>query len=207
MLPNAFVNDLHLPLRSSAQDHRTMATPRRIFRIYHALGQDAETVRDFQLAQGQKVSGTVNMLIAKDAGKLLAKWGEEMAELCGVLDGSHDDPYIMESTQTFYWGSLYAVVQGMDWETLGFDQLRRDAATCGITTVEELRNAVVRLVGVGPEGAKPGKLFLLWNVADGIYRRQTPASDQRSLTELMDYDLHDMRQRSYLAPLIDRIAD
>lgn len=183
-----------------------MTTPRRIFRIYHALGRDAETVRDFQQARGEKVSGTVNLLIAKDAGKLLRKWGEEMVELCGVLDGSHDDPYIMESTQTFYWGSLYAVVQGCDWETLGFEQMRREAAGCGISTVPELRAAVERLVAVGP-AAKPGKLFLLWNVADGIYRRQTPADEQRSLAELMAYDLHEMSGRDYLKPIIERITD
>jgi hypothetical protein len=187
-----------------------MTTPRRIFRIYQALGQDAETVRDFQVAMGKEVSGTVKLLIAKDAGKLLRKWGEEMEELCGVLDGSHDDPYIMEATQTFYWGSLYAVVQGSAWESLGFDQVRRDAATCGITTVEEVRAAVTRLVGLGGEGpaaAKPAKLFLLWNVADFIYRRQTPIADQRSLTELMTYDLHEMSGRDYLKPIIERIPD
>ncbi len=184
-----------------------MTSPRRIFRIYHALGQDAETVRDFQQARGVKVSGTVNLLISKEAGKLLRKWGEEMAELCGVLDGSHDDPYIMEATQTYYWGSLYAVVQGLDWDQLGFDQVRRDAATCGINTVPELRAAVDRLVGLGPESAKPAKLFLLWNAADHIYRRQTPAADQRSLEELMAYDLHEMQSRDYLGPIIRRITD
>ncbi len=184
-----------------------MTTPRRIYRIYHALGRDAETVRDFQQAQGKDVSGTVKLLIAKDADKLLRKWGEEMAELCGVLDGSHDDPYIMEATQTFYWGSLYAVVQGLDWEQLGFDQVRRDAATCGIATVPELQSSVERLVGLGPEVAKPAKLFLLWNVADHIYRRQTPADDQRSLSELMAYDLHEMHGRDYLKPIIDQITD
>jgi phosphoribosyl-ATP pyrophosphohydrolase len=184
-----------------------MTTPRRIFRIYHALGQDAELVRDFQQARGEKVSGTVNLLIAKDAGKLLRKWGEEMAELCGVLDGSHDDPYIMEATQTFYWGSLYAVVSGLDWEALGFDAVRREAATCGIGTVPELRSAVERLVGIGTPAAKPQKLFLLWNVADAIYRRQTPEGDQRSLAELMAYDLHEMSGRDYLKPIIERVTD
>jgi phosphoribosyl-ATP pyrophosphohydrolase len=183
-----------------------MTTPRRIFRIYHALGLEAETVRDVQLAMGKEVSGTVKLLIAKDAGKLLRKWGEEMVELCGVLDGSHPDPYIMEATQTFYWGSLYAVVQGCDWETLGFDQVRREAAACGISTVPELRAAVERLVAVGP-AAKPGKLFLLWNVADSIYRHQTPADGQRSLAELMDYDLHEMSGRDYLKPIIERITN
>lgn len=184
-----------------------MTTPRRIFRIYHALGRDAETVRDFQQAQGEKVSGTVKLLIAKDAAKLLAKWGEEMGELCGVLDGSHDDPYIMEATQTYYWGSLYAVVQGESWEGLGFEQLRRDAATCGVATVDELRAAVARLVAAGPAVARPAKLFLLWNAADLIYRRQTPADQQRSLEELMAYDFHDMQSRGYLKPIIDRIRD
>jgi phosphoribosyl-ATP pyrophosphohydrolase len=184
-----------------------MTTPRRIFRIYHALGRDAETVRDFQQARGEKVSGTVNLLIAKDSGKLLRKWGEEMAELCGVLDGSHDDPYIMESTQTFYWGSLYAVVQGLDWETLGFEEQRRAAAGCGIGTVPELKTAVERLVAAGSEVAKPAKLFLMWNCADLIYRRQTPAADQRSLAELMAYDLHEMNGRDYLKPIIERIID
>ena len=183
-----------------------MTTPRRIFRIYHALGRDAETVRDFQQARGEKVSGTVNLLLAKDADKLVRKWGEEMVELCGVLDGSHEDPYIMEATQTFYWASLYAVVQGSDWEALGFDQVRRDAATCSISLVAELRAAVERLVGLGT-AAKPAKLFLLWNVADSIYRRQTPADEQRSLAELMAYDFHEMSGRDYLKPIIERIPD
>lgn len=184
-----------------------MTTPRRIFRIYHALGQDAETVRDFQLARGIKPSGTVAMLIAKDAARLLRKWAEEMGELCGVLDGSHGDPYIMEATQTYYWGSLYAVVQGCDWESLGFDDARREAAASGIGTVPELRAAIARLAELGPQGARPAKLFLLWNVADRIYRRQTPPGAQRSVEELMAYDLNEMRSRDYLLPLIERITD
>lgn len=182
-----------------------MTTPRRIFRIYAQAAQDAELIRDFQQAQGEKVSGTVNLLIARDGAKLLRKWGEEMHELCGVLDGSHDDPYIMESTQTYYWGSLYAAVQGVSWEALGFDQLRRDAATCGIATVPELAAAVDRLVAT-PD-AKAEKLFLLWNVADLIYRRTVPVADQRSIDELMAYDFHEMTQRPWMAPLLRMIAD
>jgi phosphoribosyl-ATP pyrophosphohydrolase len=183
-----------------------MTTPRRIYRIYHALGRDCEMIRDFLHATGKR-SGTLDLLCSKDAGKLLRKWGEEMAELCGVLDGSHDDPYIMEATQTYYWGSLYAVVQGLAWEDLDFDGQRRDAPATGITSVAELRPAVERLVGLGPEAAKPGKLFLLWNVADLIYRRQTPPDDQRSINELMAYDLHEMYSREYLKPIIDQVRD
>ena len=184
-----------------------MATPRRIYRIYLQLARDAETVRDFQLAQGESPSSTVAALIAKDRAKLLARWGEEMAEQCGVLDGTHLDSYLMEATQTFYWASLYATSTDIAWEGLRFDELRRAASTAGISTVPELRAAVKRLVGMAPGAAKPEKLFLLWNVADHLYREKTPAADQWSLEELMEADLQDMMKRAYLAPILRTVSD
>jgi phosphoribosyl-ATP pyrophosphohydrolase len=184
-----------------------VATPRRIYRIYHRLGEDAATVREFQLAQGEKVSGTVDLLIARDRAKLLARWGEEMDELCGVLDGSHDDPYAMEATQTWYWGSLYAVASGATWDAIAFDQQRRAAATSGITTVPELRTAATRLVAAGADKAKPEKLFLLWNAADLIYRAIRDPDDQISLEQLMEIELQDMKKRAYLAPILRAIVD
>ena len=186
---------------------RLMATPRRIYRIYLQLARDAETVRDFELAQGGQPSGTVAALIAKDRAKLLARWGEEMAELCGVLDGTHLDSYLMEATQTFYWASLYAASTEAAWEALRFDELRRAASTAGISTVAELRAAVKRLVGMAPGAAKPEKLFLLWNVADHLYREKTPATDQWSLDQLMEADLQEMTKRAYLAPILRSVVD
>lgn len=183
-----------------------MASPSRIYRIYLRLAQDAELVRDFQIAQGEKVSGTVQLLIAKDRAKLLARWGEEMAELCGVLDGSHDDPYIMEATQCFYWASLYAASAGMTWEALDFAAQRRAAATAGLDTVPELRAAAQRLAGLSPELAKPQKLFLLWNVADGIHRAQQ-RDDAWPLESIMEADLQDMKKRPYLAPILREIQE
>jgi phosphoribosyl-ATP pyrophosphohydrolase len=179
-------------------------TPRRIYRIYARAAADAETIRDFMQAQGQ-TSGTVNLLCQRNAAKLLAKWGEEMHELGGVLDGSHDDPYLMESTQTFYWASLYGAVQGITWEQLGFDQLRHQAGTCGISSVPELITAVDRLLAV-PD-APPAKLFLLWNVADHLYRQQTPADQQWSLEQLMEADFQDMRKRPWMAPVIEMVGE
>lgn len=179
-----------------------MATPRRIYRIYLQLARDAETVRDFQLANGEKPSSTVTALIARDRARLLARWGEEMAELCGVLDGTHEDSYLMEATQTFYWASLYAASADVPWEQLRFDELRRAASTAGIGTIAELRAATTRLVGMAAGTAKPEKLFLLWNVADHLYREKTPAADQWSLEELMEADLQDMLKRPYLAPIL-----
>ncbi len=184
-----------------------MATPRRLFRIYQRLGREAETVRDFQIAKGEKVSGTVELLIAKDRAKLLKRWGEEMAELCGVLDGTHDDSYLMEATQAFYWACLYAVASGASWDSLTFDAQRRLAATCGIDTVPELRTSALRLAAFAADKIKPEKLFLLWNVADGLYREKTPKEDQWSLDQLMEADLQDMMKRAYLEPILREIVD
>lgn len=184
-----------------------MATPQRVFRIYAALGRDAELVRDFQLARGERVSGTVQALIARDAARLLLRWGEEMEELAGVLDGVHDDPYIVEASQTFYWACLYAVVQETPWEALEFERSQREAAICGITTTRELRALVARLVGAGVAGAPPAKLFFAWLIADALYRRATPPEQQRSLGEIMAYDIGQMQRRDYLRPLLATITD
>ena len=182
-----------------------MSTPRRIFRIYAQAAADAETIRDFQLAQGEAVSGTIKLLCQRDPAKLLSRWREEMDELCGVLDGSHDDSYLMESTQTFYWGSLYCAVRGATWETLGFEAARSQAPVCGISSVPELRAAVERLMAT-PE-AKPEKVFLLWNVADCLYRQQTPAAGQWSLEQLMEAELQERKKRPWMAPLLKLITE
>lgn len=182
-----------------------MASPRRIFRIYAQAAIDAETIRDFQQAKGEPVSGTVNLLCKRDSAKLLARWGEEMLELCGVLDGTHDDSYLMEATQTYYWASLHAAVLGATWETLRFDDLVRQGATCGINSVPELRTAVGRLLAT-PE-AKAEKPFLLWCVADYLYRLQTPADKQWSLDQLMEADFQEMKKRPWMAPLLGMIGE
>jgi phosphoribosyl-ATP pyrophosphohydrolase len=183
-----------------------MSSPRRIFRIYQQLAQDARQLREQLAAKGEK-SGTLDLLASGDRAKLLARWGEEMAELCGVLNGTHNDSFLMESTQTFYWGALYAVTGGATWDTIGFDAVRRQAATCSIDTVPELVKSVERLVGLGAPVAKPEKLFLLWNAADWIYRRQTKPDDQWTLEQLMEADLQDMKKRSYLEPILQQIQD
>lgn len=184
-----------------------MATPRRIYRIYHALGQDAELVRDFHQAKGEKVPGTVNLLCTRDAGKLLRKWGDEMEEIAGVIEGTHDDPYILESVQTFYWASLYATVQGKAWEDIGFDLLKKELPAAGIVDLVELRTNVKRLVELGPEAAKPAKLFLLWLAADAIYRRSVPPADQWTVEQIMEADLQEMQKREYLKPILDHVRD
>jgi hypothetical protein len=183
-----------------------MASPRRIFRIYHALHQHAGEIRDFLSAKGDDIPGTIKLLLAGNRVKLLTRWGEEMNELCGVLDGSHDDSYLMESTQTYYWGCLFAVTGGATWDGLKFDELRRQAGGTALASIDDIRVAVKRLVDLG-EQAKCEKVFLLWNAADWVYRRQTPAEAQWSIEQLMEADLQDMKKRPYLAPILEQITE
>jgi len=182
-----------------------MTTPRRLFRIYDQLRRDAPLIADFLSAKGEAIPGTVARLIAGDRAKLLAKWGEEMHELCGVLDGSHDDPFTMESTQTYYWACLYATVCGASWEDLAYDEQWRTSATCGITTIPELRAAVDRLVAT-PE-AKPAKLFLLWCVAYRCYEAKTPVEDRFSVEQVLEIDFQELRKRAYVAPILTTVTD
>ncbi|MEK7412671.1 MAG: hypothetical protein AAB263_05065 [Planctomycetota bacterium] len=184
-----------------------MATPRRIFRIYHLVGQQAERIRKEQLAKGETLSSTVKLLCERDAGKLLGRWGEEMQELCGVIDGSHQDPYILEATQVFYWASLYAIVKGVDWDGLEFDRQRALATTTAYATAADLMTEVDLLVTSGPDKAVPARLFQLWNIAEQLHRRWRPSEVQPTLEEVMDYDLDEMSQRAYLQPFLERVTD
>jgi phosphoribosyl-ATP pyrophosphohydrolase len=184
-----------------------MASPRRIFAIYHSLHRNAAEIRDFQIAQGDKVSGTVQMLLQGDRPKLLERWAEEMDELCGVLDGSHDDPYILEATQCFYWASLYAVTGGVTWEEICFDDLRISARQTGIDNPAALTETVNRVRALGVEQVHPRKLFMLWLVADHIYRATVPIKQQFDLATIMQADLADMEKRPYLQPIITETAD
>jgi phosphoribosyl-ATP pyrophosphohydrolase len=178
-----------------------MASPRRIYEIYRLLAENAQEIQDFQIAAGDKPSGTVGMLLKGDRQKFLTRWGEEMHELAGVIGGTHDDPYIVEATQCFYWTSLYAVSGGTSWDEIEFDQLRTQVGRTGIEDIGNLADTADRMVALG-EQAKPGKLFLLWHVADRLYREANKPDQQWSIEQMMEYDLADMKKRSYLAPLI-----
>ncbi|TVR12406.1 MAG: hypothetical protein EA401_09025 [Planctomycetota bacterium] len=182
-----------------------MATPQRIYNIYRQLHRDAETIYDFQVAAGGRISGTVTMLRAGDAALPLRRWAEEMHELIGVLRGTHDDPYIMEATQTWYWASIYAVLKDQSWEDLDFAAAREQAPRSQVFDCDQLAFQVDRLAALGPEQAPPRKLFLLWCVADVLYRQATPPAQQRSIEEIMEVDLQDMLKRSYLKPVIEAV--
>jgi phosphoribosyl-ATP pyrophosphohydrolase len=183
-----------------------MATPRRIVRIYAELADHAGEVAGFLAASGGS-SATVKLLADGDATTALKRWGEEMQELCGVLDGTHHDSYLMEAGQTFYWACCFAAVRKVAWEAIGFDDLARQAVASGIGSVVELRAACARLAGIAPSDAKPAKLFLLWRVADRLYRSLTPPDKQWSIEQLMEADLQEMKKRPYFEPILRMVPE
>lgn len=183
-----------------------MASPRRIVRIYGALAAHVDEVAAFLSASGGS-SRTVALLQAKDHATLLTRWGEEMQELCGVLDGTHEDSYLMEATQTFYWASCFAAVRGATAETLDLPAQQRLAGTCGIGTIKELRAAATRLAGLPSAQVRPEKLFLLWYCADRFYRNLTPPDKQWSIEQILEADLQELKKRPYLAPVLQLVPE
>src|ERR1043165_7040575 len=156
---------------------RPMATPRRIYRIYEKLAANAGEIREFVAAKGEK-SGTLDLLVKGDRAKLLKRWGGEMA-----------------------------VGGGGPGEALRFAGVRRQSATAKMDDVPAVRAVLERILAMAPEAVKPEKLFLVWNAADWIYRRQTPEDKQWSLEQLMEADLQDMKKRWYLGPIITGVTD
>ena len=76
------------------------------------------------------------------------------------------------------------------------------AKKTGIDNVPALGEAVKRLIALPVEKAKPEKLFMLWMVADYIYRDTVAPDDQFDMSTIMQADLADMEKRAYLQPLI-----
>lgn len=188
-----------------------MASAQRIYGIYAHLFEHANEVRDFQIAAGEKVSGTVELMLSGNREKMLRRWGEEMGELCGVIDGSHKDPYMMEATQCFYWASLFYTSGGVSWEDIDFDNTRLQVGQCNIDTPAKLNETVDKIVehgcSAGLEKISVTKLFLLWHVADRLYRESRPHEKQWTIEQMMEYDLTDMKKRAYLEPILKAVPE
>lgn len=181
-------------------------TPEQIYAVYEMMFKEAAQIRDFQIAQGEKVSGTVNMLLKGDRSKFLKRWADEMEEVAGVLDGSHDDPYTLESTQVFYWASLYAVSGGVSWSELDFEgAARMDSVSYGLDAPGLLASQSKRVAEVDVESVPARKLFAFWWAAHSIYRKTTPEDQQFTIAQLMAYEWHQFTQRSYLSPILKKI--
>mgnify|MGYP001149758943 CR=1 FL=1 len=47
-----------------------MPTPEQIFLVYQGLAEHAATIKEFQIAKGERVSGTVKLILGGDREKL-----------------------------------------------------------------------------------------------------------------------------------------
>jgi hypothetical protein len=169
----------------------------RVYAIYRELARQAPAIRAAAEADGEAVSGTIQLLTNGDRAKPLARWAEEMAELEGVLDGSHDDPYALEATQCFYWASLYAALGGADWRAL--DPFARPALP-GTALA-----AAAQQVAAAGSSADASPLFGLWLAAYRRYRATPRFAPHAELDAILAEDLAEMATRAYLRPILAAI--
>lgn len=168
----------------------------RVYRIYRELARRAPAIRAASEGAGEPVSGTIRLLTSGDRNKPLARWVEEMAELEGVLDGSHDDPFSLEATQCFYWASLYAAMAGADWGEL--DPFARQPVP-GSALSQSARS-------LAATAATPAKLFGLWLAAYRRYQAEPRFAPHLTVDAIMAEDLAEMATRPYLVPILAEVA-
>jgi len=123
--------------------------------LYHAFAY----LRDHDLV-GVSSTSAVLRLPDDQTGDRVA---EEMAELAGVLDGTHrhttaTDDVLLEATQTAYWIMLAALRAGVPWDELRPDRALRttDDELDGGATARLLRAEARRWSADSEEGLSPG---------------------------------------------------
>ncbi len=178
-----------------------MADAETLYEVCRELGRQAATIRDVEVAAGRPPSTTIEHLVAGDPAAALIRWGEEMYELTGVLNGTHDHPYIMEAAQVWHWACLHAVLHGAAWSELDVTACLLRAPTLRLDDTNRLLDVVDRLVALGAE-APPAKPFLLWFVAGYLYRQQTPHDRQWSQEQILEVDRQEMIKQAYMRPIL-----
>jgi len=123
----------HLPV--TTLDRELSHEVRRVFDAFVYLAE-----HDFTA-----VSGTSRLLRA-DANGVNERVADELRELAGVLDGSHqhserDADVVLEGSQTLYWVIVAALRQGVTWEQLRPDQALATQTEIAAPTVTRLLRA------------------------------------------------------------------
>lgn len=151
-----------------------------------------EWLRDHDLTAH---SGTSRLL--RDANpSVIGRIQDELTELAGVLDGSHKhsnqrDDAVLEASQCFYWIAVESIRSRIEW-----DEVRPDRALDVAVASVDAGSASMLLK------AEAGSLTLI-NPAVANHVLTMIAESVRSLgvdpREIVEYDLRDLRARSYLA--------
>ena len=151
-----------------------------------------EWLREHDLSE---VSGTSRIL--RDSGtSVVNRIQDELVELAGVLDGSHlhtnqRDDAILEASQCFYWIAVESIRNNIRREEVRPDRAI-DVATA--TLDANMATAVLRAEAGALSAITPAVASHLLHVISESVR--TVGIDPR---EIIEYDLHDLGERPYLA--------
>ncbi|MGH2535192.1 MAG: phosphoribosyl-AMP cyclohydrolase [Thermomicrobiales bacterium] len=158
-----------------------------------------EYLRDNDLAT---TSNTSKLL--RSGSSTLERIGDELAELAGVLDGSHthddrDADVVLEGSQLLYWIAVGAVARGFTWDDLRLDR----ALATGADNVTAASCARLLLAEAkrwrADQTTTPEELHAVTALVAQA-SRSADVSPQR----LIEADLADLRGRPYLSPYFER---
>ena len=160
-----------------------------------------EYLRDHDLSAE---SGTSKRLRSGDLAQLRTRLAEELAELRGVVDGSHshegfEKDIVLEGYEVWYWAASLMTAQGFSYAQtqphLSFEAGFKHPAA----SREELRNFALSL------GKQIGEEPTTKEVAIGVFNwalyfvGKACALNQTAPARLLERDVAEMRQKTYLA--------
>lgn len=144
-------------------------------------------------------SGTSRIL--HESRSVLGRISEELLELAGVLDGTHihsnqQDDFLLEASQCCYWIVVQCVIDGIEWTDVRPD---RALDVAEATVSAELASVVLRAESAALQSfSATVASHLIHLIAESA---RTLGIDPRAVIE---YDLAELKQKSYLAPYFAR---
>lgn len=156
-----------------------------------------EWLRDHNVTEQ---SGTSKLLRSPE-GSVITRIQDEVAELAGVLDGTHvhtnqRDDAILEASQCCYWIAVESIKSGLTWESIRPDRaLDVIEASVDSTTA----SIVLRAEAMAVSSISAGVAVHLFQIV---------AESMRTLDieprEVIEADLRDLQNRSYLSAYFAR---
>ncbi len=147
-------------------------------------------------------SGTSKRLRSGETARLRARLLEELAELRGVVEGTHrhegfDRDIVLEGYEVWYWGACLGVAQRLPYEALAPHRAFQSGYEAGATSREALLSAFDELTsdpdlaGPLPTSESLARVFYLVGRACSL--------NGTSPARLLERDRAEMRQKTYLA--------
>ena len=144
---------------------------------YELLAAAADELLDFAVAKGTPRPAVLDLLAAGDPASALAAWAEAVTGLSRTLATGAGDPYLVASARILGGCCAHAVLRCAAWEELAVAEQYRRGPAAGMDDPGGLPELCERLVSLAEP--PPAKLFLIWGIADAVYRKRTPVVKQR----------------------------